>query len=156
MRVVSTAEMHEHHVMDAKLELVFTKSIEMFCESIPGEPLVARSVCASCTCRPPNLSSRRLHSAGHCADSRGHQGQDADEDFQHRRLGHHDRHGQCVNLLCVQHPALPQHRKTPSSDSSLLSLRAHADDFDSDPVGRNKLPSFYGYLPDDGNTRTVM
>jgi hypothetical protein len=38
MRVVSNAEMHEHHVVDAKLELVFTKGIEMFCESVPGEP----------------------------------------------------------------------------------------------------------------------
>ena len=37
MRVVSNAEMDEHHVMDAKTELVFSKSIEMFCESIPGE-----------------------------------------------------------------------------------------------------------------------
>ena len=37
MRVVSNAEMHEHHMMDAKGELVCTKGIEMFCESIPGE-----------------------------------------------------------------------------------------------------------------------
>jgi hypothetical protein len=37
MRVVSNTEMHEHHVLDAKMELVFSKSIEMFCESIPGE-----------------------------------------------------------------------------------------------------------------------
>ena len=46
MRVVSNAEMDEHHVMDAKLELVCTKGCEMFCESIPGEPLPARSACA--------------------------------------------------------------------------------------------------------------
>jgi hypothetical protein len=38
MRVVSNAEMHEHQVTDAKMELVATKAIEMFCESIPGEP----------------------------------------------------------------------------------------------------------------------
>jgi hypothetical protein len=38
----------------------------------------------------------------------------------------------------------------------LPSLRAHADDFDSDPVGRRSLPSFYGYLPDEGNKRTTM
>jgi hypothetical protein len=37
MRVVSNAEMHEHHLVDAKLELVATKMCEMFCESIPGE-----------------------------------------------------------------------------------------------------------------------
>ena len=36
MRVVSNAEMHEHHVVDAKTELVFTKGAEMLCESIPG------------------------------------------------------------------------------------------------------------------------
>ncbi|GMI57913.1 hypothetical protein TeGR_g6018 [Tetraparma gracilis] len=29
-------------------------------------------------------------------------------------------------------------------------------DFDSDPAQRRKLPSFYGYLPDDGNKRTIM
>ena len=28
--------MEEHHVVDAKTELVFTKGIEMVCESIPG------------------------------------------------------------------------------------------------------------------------
>ena len=43
MRVVSNAEMHEHHLMDAKSELVCTKMVEMFCESIPGEPLAAGS-----------------------------------------------------------------------------------------------------------------
>jgi hypothetical protein len=37
-----------------------------------------------------------------------------------------------------------------------LSLRAPADDFDSDPQRRKDLPSFYGYLPDEGNKRTVM
>ena len=37
MRVVSNAEMHEHHVLDATMELACTKGIEMFCESIPGE-----------------------------------------------------------------------------------------------------------------------
>ena len=37
MRVVSNAEMDEHHVLDAKGELVFTKCVEMICESIPGE-----------------------------------------------------------------------------------------------------------------------
>jgi hypothetical protein len=37
MRVVSNAEMDKHHAMDAKQELAFTKGIEMFCESIPGE-----------------------------------------------------------------------------------------------------------------------
>jgi hypothetical protein len=38
----------------------------------------------------------------------------------------------------------------------LPSLRAHADDFDSDPEQRRKLPSFYGYLPDEGKARTIM
>jgi hypothetical protein len=42
------------------------------------------------------------------------------------------------------------------SDSSLPSLRAHADDYDSDPEKRRKLPNFYGYLPDEGNKRTIM
>jgi hypothetical protein len=41
-------------------------------------------------------------------------------------------------------------------DSSLPSLRALADDFDSDPENRRKLPNFYGYLPDEGNARTIM
>ena len=45
MRVVSNAEMDEHHLVDAKTELVFTKGCELFCESIPGEPLVAGSAC---------------------------------------------------------------------------------------------------------------
>jgi hypothetical protein len=33
---------------------------------------------------------------------------------------------------------------------------AHVDDFDSDPEYRARLPSFYGYLPDDGMTRLIM
>ena len=37
MRVISNAEMDEHHVLDAKMELVVTKCAEMFCESIPGD-----------------------------------------------------------------------------------------------------------------------
>jgi len=35
-RVVSGHEMEGHHTIDAKLELVCTKGIEMLCESIPG------------------------------------------------------------------------------------------------------------------------
>ena len=50
--------------------------------------------------------------------------------------------------------ALAQHQI--SSYPSLPSLRAHADDFDSDPENRRVLPSFYGYLPDEGNKRTIM
>jgi len=34
--VCSGKKMDEHHVFDAKTELVFTKGIEMLCESIPG------------------------------------------------------------------------------------------------------------------------
>jgi hypothetical protein len=37
MRVVSNAEMDEHHLIDAKKELMFTKCIEIAFESIPGE-----------------------------------------------------------------------------------------------------------------------
>ncbi|GMI32508.1 hypothetical protein TeGR_g10375 [Tetraparma gracilis] len=36
MRVVSNAEMDEHHMMDAKMELVVNKCCEMVCESVPG------------------------------------------------------------------------------------------------------------------------
>ena len=43
MRVVSNAEMEEYQLIDAKSELVCTKGCEMFCESIPGEPLAAGS-----------------------------------------------------------------------------------------------------------------
>jgi len=39
LRVVVGQEMDEHHAIDAKSELVFTKGIEMFCESIPGSLL---------------------------------------------------------------------------------------------------------------------
>ena len=34
--VISGKEMDEHHVFDAKMEMVLTKGIEMVCESIPG------------------------------------------------------------------------------------------------------------------------
>jgi len=34
--VCSGKKMEEHHSFDAKTELVFTKGIEMICESIPG------------------------------------------------------------------------------------------------------------------------
>ena len=54
----------------------------------------------------------------------------------------------CSTLLLAQHQI--------ASDSSLPSFRAHADDFDSDPEQRRTLPSFYGYLPDEGNKRTIM
>ena len=55
----------------------------------------------------------------------------------------------CSTLPVAQH-------QIPFTDSSLRSLRAHADDFDSDPEKRRKLPDFYGYLPDEGNARTIM
>jgi hypothetical protein len=54
MRVVSNAKMDEHHMIDAKTELVATKMCEMFCESIPGERLAAGSAFASCNCRAPH------------------------------------------------------------------------------------------------------
>ena len=55
----------------------------------------------------------------------------------------------CCTLLLAQN-------QIPFTDSSLLSLHTHADDFDSDPENRRTLPSFYGYLPDEGNKRTIM
>ena len=58
-----------------------------------------------------------------------------------------------ISCACSTLP-LAQHQIP--SDSSLPSLRAHADDFDSDPEKRRKLPSFYGYLPDEGKKRTIM
>jgi hypothetical protein len=36
MRVVQNRSRLEHNIIDAKQELVFTKMIELFCESIPG------------------------------------------------------------------------------------------------------------------------
>ena len=36
MRVVSGTAQEEHNLFDAKTELVFTKMVEMFCESVPG------------------------------------------------------------------------------------------------------------------------
>ena len=44
----------------------------------------------------------------------------------------------------------------PSNTGPPLTPRARADDFDSDPEFRRSLPKFYGYLPDDGTTRTIM
>jgi len=38
-RVCAGQEMEEHHVFDARTELVFTKCVEMVCESIPGSLL---------------------------------------------------------------------------------------------------------------------
>jgi hypothetical protein len=38
--VASGAKIEEGNVMEPKIELVFTKSIEMFAESIPGEDYV--------------------------------------------------------------------------------------------------------------------
>jgi len=38
-KVCSNQEMEEHHVLDAKVELVATKCVEMVCESIPGSLL---------------------------------------------------------------------------------------------------------------------
>jgi len=38
-RVCAGQEMEEHHMIDAKTELMFTKGTEMVCESIPGSVL---------------------------------------------------------------------------------------------------------------------
>jgi hypothetical protein len=51
---------------------------------------------------------------------------------------------------------LPLARHQIPSDSFLPLIRAHADDFDSDPDQRRRLPNFYGYLPDEGKKRTIM
>jgi len=59
-------------------------------------------------------------------------------------------------ISCARNTLLLAQNQIPFTDSSLLSLRTHADDFDSDPENRRKLPSFYGYLPDEGNARTIM
>ncbi|GMI32546.1 hypothetical protein TeGR_g12943 [Tetraparma gracilis] len=105
MRVVSNAEMHEHHMMTAKIELVFTKGIEMFCESIPG-----------CI-----LQVTALIQGG-------------------------SREQMATKVLSIIVSAI-----TTGMGSASISY-----DFDSDPEGRRILPSFYGYLPDDGNKRTIM
>ncbi|GMI36384.1 hypothetical protein TeGR_g14709 [Tetraparma gracilis] len=105
MRVVSNAEMHEHHVLDAKMELAFTKCAEMFCESIPG-----------CI-----LQVTALIQGG----SGGQMG---------------------TKVLSIIVSAI-----TTGMGSAAISY-----DFDSDPEKRRKLPSFYGYLPDEGNARTIM
>ncbi|GMI29077.1 hypothetical protein TeGR_g11360 [Tetraparma gracilis] len=105
MRVVKNAEMHEHHLMDAKLELVFNKGVEMFCESIPG-----------CI-----LQVTALIQGG----SGGKMG---------------------TKVLSIVVSAL-----TTGMGSASISY-----DFDSDPEKRRKLPNFYGYLPDEGNKRTIM
>jgi len=41
-RVVRGHEMEEHHIFDARTELVATKAVEMACESIPGRILQLR------------------------------------------------------------------------------------------------------------------
>ncbi|GMI40481.1 hypothetical protein TeGR_g7371, partial [Tetraparma gracilis] len=105
MRVVSNAEMHEHHLFDAKLELMATKGIEMFCESIPGCILQVYALIQG-----------------------GSEGQ----------MG--------TKVLSIVVSAI-----TTGMGSASISY-----DFDSDPEERRKLPSFYGYLPDEGNARTIM
>ncbi|GMI27683.1 hypothetical protein TeGR_g8672, partial [Tetraparma gracilis] len=104
-RVVSNAEMHEHHLLDAKSELMFTKGVEMFCESIPG-----------CI-----LQVYALIQGG----SGGQMG---------------------TKVFSIVVSAI-----TTGMGSASISY-----DCDSDPEGRRKLPSFYGYLPDEGNARTIM
>ncbi|GMI26577.1 hypothetical protein TeGR_g12435, partial [Tetraparma gracilis] len=105
MRVVSNAEMHEHHVMDVKVELVGTKMAEMFCESIPG-----------CILQVYALIQGRSGA----------------------QMG--------TKVLSIVVSAI-----TTGMASASISY-----DFDSDPENRRKLPSFYGYLPDEGNARTTM
>ena len=61
-----------------------------------------------------------------------------------------------ASISCACNTLLLAKNQIPFTDSSLLSLRTHADDFDSDPENRRKRPSFYGYLPDEGNARTIM
>ena len=47
-------------------------------------------------------------------------------------------------MSCACNTLLLAQNQIPFTDSSLRSLRAHADDFDSDPEQRRTLPSFYG------------
>ncbi|GMI27852.1 hypothetical protein TeGR_g10416 [Tetraparma gracilis] len=105
MRVVSNAEMHEHHVLDATMELACTKGIEMFCESIPG-----------CI-----LQVMALTQGGSEGATR-------------------------TKVVSIFISAI-----TTGMGSASISY-----DFDSDPEKREKLPNFYGYLPDEGNARTIM
>ncbi|GMI22120.1 hypothetical protein TeGR_g11755 [Tetraparma gracilis] len=105
MRVVSNAEMHEHHVVDAKVELVATKMCEMFCESIPGCILQVYALIQG---------------------------------------GSGGKMGTKVFSIVV------------SAITTGMGSAAISYDFDSDPEKRRKLPSFYGYLPDEGNARTIM
>ncbi|GMI28473.1 hypothetical protein TeGR_g12203 [Tetraparma gracilis] len=105
MRVVSNTEMHEHHAMDAKTELVATKMAEMFCESIPGCVLQVYALIQG---------------------------------------GSRDKMGTKVLSIVV------------SAITTGMGSAAISYDFDSDPENRRKLPDFYGYLPDEGNKRTVM
>ncbi|GMI42593.1 hypothetical protein TeGR_g11447 [Tetraparma gracilis] len=105
MRVVSNTEMDEHHVMDARMELVVTKCVEMFCESIPG-----------CILQVTALIQGRTR----------------------------DQMGTKVFSIVVS-------AITTGMNSASISY-----DFDSDPENRRTLPSFYGYLPDEGNKRTIM
>ncbi|GMI30488.1 hypothetical protein TeGR_g8045 [Tetraparma gracilis] len=105
MRVVSNAEMNEHHVVDAKQELVGTKCAEMFCESIPGCILQVTALIQG---------------------------------------GSRDKMGTKVFSIFV------------SAITTGMSSASISYDFDSDPEKRRKLPTFYGYLPDEGNKRTIM
>ncbi|GMI53113.1 hypothetical protein TeGR_g14713 [Tetraparma gracilis] len=105
MRVVSNTEMHEHHAMDAKAELVANKMCEMFCESIPG-----------CI-----LQVYALIQGGSGGKMR-------------------------TKVFSIVVSAI-----TTGMSSASISY-----DFDSDPDNRRRLPSFYGYLPDEGNARTIM
>ncbi|GMI34230.1 hypothetical protein TeGR_g7990 [Tetraparma gracilis] len=105
MRVVAKAEMDEHHMLSAKMELAATKCVEMFCESIPG-----------CI-----LQVTALIQGG----SGGKMG---------------------TKVFSIVVSAI-----TTGMNSASISY-----DFDSDPKQRRLLPSFYGYLPDEGNARTIM
>ncbi|GMI25215.1 hypothetical protein TeGR_g3083 [Tetraparma gracilis] len=105
MRVVSNAEMDEHHLMDAKMELVCTKGSEMFCESIPGCILQVTALIQG---------------------------------------GSRDKMGTKILSIVV------------SAITTGMGSAAISYDYDSDPEKRRKLPDFYGYLPDDGNKRTLM
>jgi hypothetical protein len=153
MRVVSNAAMHEHHVMDARQELVCTKIAEMCCESIPGEPLAAGSACTSSpTCRSltPLLAGCILQVYALIQGGSGGKMGTKVLSIVVSALTT-GMNSATISCACNTLP-LAKHQIM----SNLLSIRAHADDFDSDPDNRRRLPSFYGYLPDESNARTIM
>jgi hypothetical protein len=106
-KVLRGKEQEEHHVTDARTELSFSRSIELFSEAIPG-------------CVLQIYVALKFLAMGEQVSTRA--------------------------IVSIVISAL-----TTGYSSSIMTY-----DYDTDPEKRRLNPTFYGFIPDDGRSRSLL